>query len=105
SSSSSLRPLKASLLLSRLLAGAQAGCYNGSQVPPPLSTREVIMDNNDRPQQQREAFLSLFLTGLGGFFFLVVLILISGGFFLWVLLVALGIGGVALLHYALWGRM
>ena len=60
--------------------------------------------SDDPTQERRQTFLTIFLTGLLGAFFLVVLILISGGFFFYVLLVGLGMTAAGLLHYLAWGR-
>lgn len=59
--------------------------------------------NYSSEQQQRHAFLSVFLTMLALGFALLVLIVISGGLFLYVLLLGGGIVMVGLLHYLLWG--
>ena len=56
-------------------------------------------------QQQRHAFLSVFLTILALGFSALVLILISGGLFLWVVLFAGGILLLGLFHYVLWGKL
>ena len=62
-------------------------------------------ENYPSPQQQnRQTFLTVFLTVLALLFFLVVLIFISGGFFLYVVLFAGAILMISLLHWFLWGR-
>jgi hypothetical protein len=59
--------------------------------------------SQDNPQRtQTLAPVALGMVALAGI--LVFLILISGGLFFYVLLVALAIGGVASLHYLLWGH-
>lgn len=60
--------------------------------------------NYSTNQQQRHAFLSLFLTVLALGFSLLVLILVSGGFFLYVVLFGGGILLLGMFHYLLWGR-
>jgi hypothetical protein len=64
------------------------------------------MDSNATPDQdRRESFLTIFLTALGLFFFLMVLVLISDGIFLYVVLVVGGIVLYGMIHYLLWGRL
>jgi hypothetical protein len=58
----------------------------------------------EREQQQRQAFLSLFLATLGFFFILLVLILLSGGFFFYCVLIGAGLCALCMFHYVLWGR-
>ena len=59
--------------------------------------------SQDNPHRtQTLAPVALGTVALAGI--LVFLILISGGLFFYVLLVALAIGGVASLHYLLWGH-
>ena len=60
------------------------------------------MSQDNPPRTQTLAPVALGTVALAGI--LVFLILISGGLFFYVLLVALAIGGVASLHYLLWGH-
>jgi hypothetical protein len=63
------------------------------------------MDHNYPPhQQQRHAFLTVFLSVLVLLFGLVALVLLTNGLIFNVLLLGGGIVFVGLLHYALWGR-
>ncbi len=55
-------------------------------------------------QQQRHAFLSVFLTLLALGLGLLVLVFLSGGFFLYVVLFGGGILMLGAFHYLLWGR-
>jgi hypothetical protein len=63
------------------------------------------MNADQEAMQRRQNFLSVFLTGLAGMFFLLVLVLITGGFFVYVVAVAGAIVGFAGLHYLLWGKL
>jgi hypothetical protein len=56
-------------------------------------------------QQRRQDFLTLFLTFLGGAFFLFVLVLLTGGLFFYVGLAFAGIAALGALHYLLWGKV
>jgi hypothetical protein len=60
--------------------------------------------DDDRRATQRENFLTIFLTLLGGVGFLLFLIAVSGGFFFYVVVAVAAIGCVGYLHYLLWGR-
>jgi hypothetical protein len=60
--------------------------------------------SQNQPQQNRQAFLSIFLTALAVLFFMVVLIFLTGGFFLYVLEFSGAVVLLGLLHYVLWGR-
>jgi membrane protein implicated in regulation of membrane protease activity len=63
------------------------------------------MDHNYPPQQQqRHAFLTVFLSVLVLFIGLVALILLTNGLIFNVLLLGGGIVFLGLLHYVLWGR-
>jgi hypothetical protein len=54
---------------------------------------------------KRSTLLTVFLAGLVGMFFLGFLILITGGFFLHVALIVGVVGGMAGVHYLLWGKL
>jgi hypothetical protein len=49
--------------------------------------------------------LPVLLGTVGGFFFLLVLILLTGGFFFYLVLCAGLVGGLAALHWFVWGKL
>jgi hypothetical protein len=60
-------------------------------------------DPND-PVQRRATFLPMFLAVAGGGFACLLLVLLTGGFFFYFGLVVLGLTGLGLFHYMVWGR-
>jgi hypothetical protein len=61
------------------------------------------MDDHDY-QRRRQTLLTVFLAGFLLIGLLVVFTILTGGFLLYVLLVLAVGGGIAALHYFLWGR-
>jgi hypothetical protein len=66
---------------------------------------EVTMSAHPPSSSGRSVFLPVLLATIGGFFFLLVLILLTGGFFFYLVLCAGLVGGLATLHWLVWGKL